>query len=138
MTHTLYRRQNRRERAEKRQQNRVDSSSMTGGRPVALSSASGNQVGPQSSHSPHVMQKQTSGAALPKPDASTSGSMPRSKTEGSLADSFVALSYLHGNVSQLQAGAELSQAQLRAMFDRMCELSAEVDELKGQLKSKEG
>lgn len=41
---------------------------------------------------------------------------------------------LTGTVDQLREGAELNQAQMRAMFDRMCALSAEVDSLKGQLK----
>eukprot|EP00118_Oscarella_pearsei_P026298 m.309736 g.309736 ORF g.309736 m.309736 type:complete len:828 (+) comp47527_c0_seq1:163-2646(+) len=125
MTNTLYRRQNRRERAEKRQQNRVDSSSMTGNRPASVAAPSVSQTGPQSPRS------SAKDATLPKAEAG------KGKTDASLAESFVALSYLHGNVSQLQAGAELSQAQLRAMFDRMCELSAQVDELKGQLKSKD-
>ena len=46
-----------------------------------------------------------------------------------------ALRGLTGTVDQLREGAELNQAQMRAMFDRMCALSAEVDNLKGQIKT---
>ena len=39
---------------------------------------------------------------------------------------------LTATIEQLRAGSELSQAQLKAMYDQMCALSAQVDQLKGQ------
>eukprot|EP00117_Sycon_ciliatum_P008689 scpid30063/ scgid11278/ Ankyrin-1; Erythrocyte ankyrin len=39
---------------------------------------------------------------------------------------------LTATIAQLQAGSELGQAQLKAMYDQMCALSAQVDQLKGQ------
>ncbi|XP_062507418.1 uncharacterized protein LOC134183870 isoform X2 [Corticium candelabrum] len=140
MTATLYRRQNRREqRAELRQQK--SASGMTGSRPVTLTNPTGTQVGPQSargstnSTGPASVQAKskepTSSPVTVKAAASGAGT-----TTDVSGENILALSYLHGNVHQLQAGAELNQAQMRAMFDRMCELSAQVDELKGQLKVK--
>ena len=136
MTTTLYRRQNRREqRAELRQQK--SASSMTGSRPVTLTNPTGTQVGPQSARG----STNPSGAA----NLQTKGrepSSPITKVPAATGgtdmgtENIMALSYLHGNVNQLQAGAELNQAQMRAMFDRMCELSAQVDELKGHLKTR--
>jgi hypothetical protein len=133
MTTTLYRRQNRREqRAELRQQKAA--SSMTGSRPVTLTNPTGTQVGPQSargSTNPSIAVNR--GREPPSPTAkvpSTAGGTDVG------TENILALSYLHGNVNQLQAGAELNQAQMRAMFDRMCELSAQVDELKGHLKTR--
>ena len=64
-----------------------------------------------------------------------SGKGQSSFGEGALggASSKQALHGLTGTVEQLRLGSELNQAQLKAMFDRMCELSAQVDALKGQV-----
>lgn len=132
MTSTLYRRQNRREqRAELRQQK--SASGMTGSRPVTLTNPTGTQVGPQSARGGTIP---TGATSLQGASSSPKGRTAVSGTGGGDTgpENILALSYLHGNVHQLQAGAELNQAQMRAMFDRMCELSAQVDELKGQLK----